>query len=133
MSRLIAGYVSAAAAFLLLDMLWLAVIALPFYRGRIGALLLEKPNLPVGLLFYAVFVIGIVVFAILPGLRAHSVWPAVGYGALFGGLSYATYDLTNLAVLRGWSVSVSVVDIGWGTVLTGAVSAIGYLVAVQFD
>jgi uncharacterized membrane protein len=72
MSRLIAGYVSAAAAFLLLDLLWLAVVALPFYRGRIGELLLEKPHLPVGLLFYAVFVIGIVAFAILPGLRAHS-------------------------------------------------------------
>ena len=77
--------------------------------------------------FYAVYVVGIVIFAVAPALRETSAGTALVYGALFGFFAYATYDMTNYATLRNWSLTVSLVDTAWGTALTGASALLGYL------
>ena len=106
---------------------WLSRVATKFYADQIGGLLLETPRFGVAGAFYAFFVVGIVIFAIAPALRANSAVTALTLGALFGFFTYATYDMTNYATLKGWSPSVVVVDIAWGTVLTGTSALIGYL------
>jgi len=110
----------------LLDAFWLSVVANKFYKSQIGSLLLEKPNMSAAILFYIIYVIGIVVFAIMPALEKGSWGVAAGLGALFGLIAYATYDLTNLATLKGWSMRVVVVDMAWGAVLTSLVAATSF-------
>lgn len=110
------------------DAIWLSVVAKKFYQSQIGSLLLEKPLMPAAWLFYAVYVIGIVAFVLAPALAKGSWQYALGYGALFGFVAYATYDLTNLATLKGFTPTVVVVDLLWGTLLTGAVATISYAV-----
>lgn len=123
----VVAYIAAATGFLLLDFLWLGFVAKTFYRQEIGALLLEKFNMTAAIGFYLIFVVGVVIFAILPALQAGSWKTALLYGALFGFFTYATYDMTNLATLKGWSFPVTVVDIAWGTFLTGISALAGYL------
>ncbi|ODR99138.1 hypothetical protein AUC69_09415 [Methyloceanibacter superfactus] len=123
------AYIAAAAGFLLLDFLWLGFVAKGFYRQEIGALLLDQFNMVAAIGFYLVFVVGIVIFAVLPALQTGSWKTALLYGALFGFFTYATYDMTNLATLKGWSLSVTFVDIAWGTLLTGTASLLGYAAA----
>jgi uncharacterized membrane protein len=128
----LAAYLATAAIFLFIDFLWLGYIAKTFYFSRLGDLLLDKPNLGVAAIFYAVYVIGVVIFAVGPALKSGSWQTALVYGALFGFFCYATYDMTNLATLKGWPVSVAIVDVIWGTVLTGTSALLGYLVTRQF-
>jgi uncharacterized membrane protein len=125
----IVAYIAAVTSFLLLDFLWLGFVAKGFYRQEIGALLLEKFNMTAAIGFYLVFVVGIVIFAIAPALQAGSWKMALLYGALFGFFTYATYDMTNLATLKGWSLSVTFVDIAWGTFLTAVGALLGYMAA----
>ena len=125
----IAAYIAAAASFLLIDFIWLGYVARGFYRQEIGPLLLEKFNMGAAVGFYLMFVVGIVIFAILPALQSGSWKTAVIYGALFGFFTYATYDMTNLATLKGWSMAVTAVDITWGTFLTSVAALIGYTAA----
>ncbi len=110
-----------------IDALWLSVIANKFYKSQVGPLLLEKPNMTAAVLFYVIYVIGIVAFVVTPALEKGSWHHAVGYGALFGFVAYATYDLTNLATLKGWSTKLVIVDLLWGAVLTAAVAGLTYL------
>lgn len=123
----VVAYIAAATAFLLLDFLWLGFVAKTFYRQEIGALLLDKFNMTAAIGFYLIFVVGVVIFAVLPALQAGSWKTALLYGALFGFFTYATYDMTNLATLKGWSFPVTVVDIAWGVFLTGISALAGYL------
>jgi uncharacterized membrane protein len=123
----VVAYIAAATVFLLLDFLWLGFVAKTFYRQEIGALLLEKFNKTAAIGFYLIFVVGVVIFAVLPALQAGSWKTALLYGALFGFFTYATYDMTNLATLKGWSFPVTVVDIAWGAFLTGISALAGYL------
>lgn len=112
------------------DFVWLGTVGTGVYRPRIGALLLERPVFGAAAAFYLVYAVGVVVFAVAPALRAGTAWPrGLWLGALFGFFAYATYDLTNLATLRGWSGFVTVLDIAWGTVLTGGAAAAGCLAA----
>jgi uncharacterized membrane protein len=111
-----------------LDALWLAVIANRFYRREIGDLLLAKPNFVAAIIFYLVYVAGIVVFVVTPAVNQGSWVHAALYGALLGLVAYATYDLTNLATLKGFTVTVVVVDIIWGVVLTSVVSVSTYAI-----
>jgi uncharacterized membrane protein len=124
-----AAYLAAAIAFLVLDLVWLGWIAGGFYRSALGGLLLETPNIPAAVAFYALYLAGVLVFAVRPAFAAKSLRKAVVSGALFGFFAYATYDLTNLATLKGWSLAVSVVDILWGTVLTALTATVGYIAA----
>ncbi|MES2876347.1 MAG: DUF2177 family protein [Patescibacteria group bacterium] len=112
----------------ILDFIWLGFVAKKLYYGEMGKILLEKPNMGPALLFYIIYVVGVVVFVISPALEKGSWQYALGYGALFGFVAYATYDLTNLATLKGFSPKVVVIDLLWGAALTAVVSTGTYAV-----
>ena len=128
MSRIAIAYVATAIAFCGLDFIWLGWVAKGYYQAQVGPLLLDKPNLPVAAAFYALYIVGVLIFAVLPALEAGSWGKALLYGALFGLFAYATYDLTNLATLKGWSAGIALLDLAWGAVVTGASATVGYLV-----
>ncbi len=111
-------------AFLAIDSLWLGLVAPSFYRSQIGHLMRDSPNFLAAGLFYLLFVYGMVFFAVEPGVRGHSLWQAALRGALFGLVTYATYDLTNHATLTDWPVLMTVVDMAWGTFLSAAVTLV---------
>lgn len=112
----------------LFDAFWLSVVANKFYKSQIGSLLLGRPNMIAAIAFYVIYVIGVVVFVLSPALDKGSWQYALGYGVLFGFVAYATYDLTNMATLKGWTTKIVIVDMLWGAVLTGAVACLAYLV-----
>jgi len=120
-------YLAAVVGFLAIDMVWLGIVARGFYRKHLGFLLADQPNWWAAAVFYLLFVAGLLVFAVFPGLNANSLRKAVLLGSLFGLITYATYDLTNLATVKNWPLIVTVVDMAWGAVLAAAVSGIGYL------
>ena len=115
----------------IIDVLWLSVVANRFYKSQLGPMLLEKPNMISAIIFYVIFVVGVVVFAVLPAVQAGDWKVALGLGALLGLVTYATYDLTNHATLKGFPLTVVVVDIIWGVVLTATVATLTYLVATR--
>jgi uncharacterized membrane protein len=117
-----------AAVFFAIDLVWLGVVAQAFYAREIGFLLRDRPLWPAALLFYAVYIAGILVFAVLPALEAGSGRRALALGAFLGFVAYATFDLTCLALFRGFPVRVVVVDLIWGTVLTASVALAGFTV-----
>jgi len=119
-------YGVALPTFLLIDLVWLGVVARGFYRDRLGHLLRPDVNWAAALTFYALFVAGIVVLAVWPAMERESFSRAVLLGAFLGLVAYAAYDLTNLATLRDFPLTVAVVDLCWGAVLCGAVSAVTY-------
>lgn len=122
----IVAWVTAAAVFLVIDIVWLGVIMRGAYRRAIGHLMLRDLRLGVALVFYALYVVGVVVFAVMPALAAGSVMPALGYGALFGFIAYGTYDMTNWATLKGWPAWIVAVDMVWGAVLTAVSAGAGW-------
>lgn len=122
--KYVTAYGVALVIFLVLDAIWLGIVARGFYAERIGAILLDQPRWGVAAVFYAVYVVGIVYFAVVPGMDNGSWTLAAFNGALFGMFSYLTYNATNLAVMRGYDQVVAIVDTGWGTVM-GAVVAGG--------
>ncbi len=111
----------------ILDFLWLGFIAKKLYYGEMGKLLLDKPNMLPALLFYVIYVIGTIVFVVNPALDKGSLGHAAGYGALFGLVAYATYDLTSLAVIKNFSLKIVIIDIIWGMALTATVASLTYL------
>ncbi len=121
-------YISALAAFLLIDAIWLGLVARGFYRKYLGFLLSPTPNWAAAIIFYLLFIVGLVVFAIAPGLQAGSLGKALLLGALFGLLTYATYDLTNLATIKDWPLIVTVVDLVWGVILSSSVTWVAFQV-----
>ena len=124
-------YLLTVPVFFLIDLIWLGVVAKNFYQAQLGYLL-GPVNWVAAIVFYLIYIVGIVVFAILPGLEASSFWKATILGALFGFMAYATYELTNYALVKDWPFTVVWVDILWGTILTGAVAAGGYYLAKTF-
>ena len=128
MKTLVVSYLVALVVMAILDALWLGVVSREFYKARLGQMLLDKPIWSAAILFYLVHAAGIAVFAVPLSLNAGT-WPsALLYGGLFGFCVYAAYDLTNLATLRGWPMSVTVVDLAWGTVVTAAATVAAFLV-----
>jgi uncharacterized membrane protein len=127
--RAMGTYVITLLIFFAIDLVWLGVVAKNFYRQHIGHLLSPDVNWPAALLFYAIYIGGIVLFAIKPALEAGSASRALAYGAAFGLVAYATYDLTNQATMKDWPVLVTVVDLAWGTVLTATVAFLSYHVS----
>ena len=113
MQRFLAAYAGTATVMVALDLLWLGVIAQPLYQQGIGHLMAEQPVVPVAVLFYLLYALGVVVFAVAPQLAPATPrgWAAtLGMAALFGFIAYATYDLTNLATLKGWPLGLSLID-----------------------
>ncbi len=125
-SKLIISYALTAVVFFALDMLWLGFLAKGLYRKYLGSFLSEQVNWTAAFIFYFLFIIGIFVFVILPAVQDNSLIKAIGLGAFFGIITYATYDLTNLATLKGWPLPIVFIDITWGAILTALVSAAGY-------
>lgn len=126
------AYAGTLISFLLIDAIWLGFVAKNFYRDQLGDLMRPQLNFAVAAIFYAFFAVAIVILAVLPGLEAGSFWIAVVYGAVLGLAAYGTYDMTNLSTIRGWPALMSIVDLFWGTMLTGVASACGYLAARHF-
>jgi len=120
-------YLITLAVFFLIDIVWLGVVAKDFYRLHLGTMLSPKVNWGAAILFYLLFIAGLLIFVIRPALVQGEVLPALLLGALFGLISYATYDLSNLATLKDWPLIVTVVDLVWGTTLGGLVSLISTL------
>lgn len=118
----------AAGLFVVIDAVWLGLVAPKFYRKYIGEILADKPNFVAAAVFYALYIVGVVVFAINPALEEDSLAKAIGLGGLLGLVMYATYDLTNQATLKVWSTKVTVVDMVWGTSITATVSALTFLI-----
>ncbi len=119
------AYLAAACAFLGADVLWLNR-SMGFYRHSLGDVLAEKPNLAAAAALYLIYFVGIVVFAVLPAIRNDGWTAAMLLGGLLGLVAFATYDLTNLATLRRWSLIVVVVDLSWGTFVTAFASLAGF-------
>ncbi len=126
MGDFVTRFLVAGGIMAVLDAVWLSVIANSFYKSQVGKLLLDKPNMPAAVVFYFIYVVGIVAFVLAPALEKGSWQHAVGYGALFGFVAYATYDLTNLATLKGWTTKLVIVDLLWGAFLTAAVAGLSF-------
>jgi len=122
-------YFIALPVFLGIDMLWLILVARGFYAKYLGFLMRPDVNWLAAIIFYLLFVVGIVVFVVEPSLSQNSLVKACLLGALFGLITYATYDLTNLATLKNWPLVVTIVDVIWGTTLSALISVITYLMA----
>lgn len=121
----------ALPVFFAIDMIWLGIAAKNFYRAQIGALMKSDVNWAAAIIFYLIFIAGLVVFVISPAMEKGSWMHALLFGALFGLVCYATYDLTNLAVAKDWPLLVTIVDLAWGAVLAASVSVVTYFIATK--
>jgi len=122
-------FLIALPVFFAVDLVWLIFVARSFYQKQIGFLMKPDINWSAAIIFYLLFIAGLVTFVISPAVDKHSWVHAILFGALFGLITYATYDLTNLATMKGWPLLVTVVDLTWGTVLAASISVITYLIA----
>lgn len=127
MIQYVVAYISTTVVFFAIDFVWLNYLAKDLYQDKIGHLLASSFNIPAAVGFYLLFIIGIVIFAIAPALQSGEWKTALVYGILFGFFTYATYDLTNLATLRDWPLSIVIIDLLWGMFITGASATLGYL------
>jgi uncharacterized membrane protein len=125
-------YLITLAVFFAVDMVWLGVVAKNFYRKHLGYLMGPKVGWPAAILFYLLFIAGLLIFAVRPALVAGAPIKALLLGAFLGLVAYATYDLTNQATVKDWPVVVTVVDLVWGTTLGGIVSWLSVLAAHRF-
>ncbi len=126
MNSTVVGYVACLVVFLAIDMVWLQTMNALLYQPAIGALLADKPNLAAIAVFYLLYVAGIVYFALQPALASGAWSDALIKGALLGFFCYATYDLTNMATLKVWSLTLTLADLAWGTVLTGTAATASF-------
>jgi uncharacterized membrane protein len=130
--KLVFVYGSMALCFLLVDLLWLGVFAKGFYQKQLSHLMAEQVYWPAALMFYFIYIAGILVFAVLPAQAAQALPRALLLGALLGFLAYATYELTNWAIIRDWPAGIVALDLAWGTVLTAVTAGVGFVVAQRF-
>ncbi len=122
------SYLSVAVIMVGLDAIWLSLTATPLYRAQLGPLMLPKPVIAPAVIFYLLYVVGVVILVVLPALTARSWGFALTRGALLGCVAYATYDLTNQATVHGWSATITLADLAWGTTLTAAAATGAYLI-----
>ncbi len=127
MAKFIQIYLVVLAAFFVIDMVWLGLVAKKFYRQQLGSLMRVGVNWPAAIIFYLLFIIGLVFFVVYPAVEKGSWFYALWTGAFFGLICYATYDLTNLATLKNWPLKMTIVDLTWGSVLSGVLGLIGFL------
>ncbi len=129
-SKLLIAYLLTTVLFFIIDLTWLGLVAKGLYNRYLGSFLSEQVNWTAAGIFYLLFIGGIFIFAILPAVEKESWRHALIYGVLFGFFTYATYDLTNLATLKGWPLPIVFIDIAWGMVLTGSVAVGGYFICI---
>lgn len=132
MMRYFVAYLAAGIAFLAIDSIWLMTMADLLYRPLLGDLLTESFNLAPAVLFYLIYIAGIVIFAVRPALASGRWTTAALFGALFGFCAYATYDLTNQATIRNWPALITVADLCWGTLLTAIAATAGFAATKRF-
>ena len=125
------SYCLSAVLFVAIDFVWLMTMVSRVYRPALGSLLLDTPNFGAAAAFYLVYPVGLAVFGVENGLQKQSIPYAFLYGALFGGLAYATYNLTNLATLRGWSLTVVFMDTAWGAFASGLAAALACAILLK--
>ena len=128
MLRWLPAYISTIIVMFMLDLIWLSQLAQPLYKRGIGHLMAPEPKLGFAALFYLVFVFGLIWFAVRPNAHVKGLKTAFAAGAVFGFFIYASYDLTNLALLKDWPLGLSIIDMTWGTLLSGICAAVGKLV-----
>ena len=124
MTKIVLSYVATFASFLTIDFVWLLWIAKPIYTAELGELLRKEPNLISAGVFYLLYASGLTYFAVIPGFETDSVLRAMALGAALGLVAYSTYDLTNLAVLDGYSMRIALIDVAWGTCASAATSTV---------
>ena len=125
MNKYLAAYGGTAVVMVALDLIWLGVIAKPLYQQGLGHLMAASPNVPVAVVFYLLFAVGLVIFAVAPHTAPHSWATTLTMAALFGFFTYATYDLTNWATLKDWPWKLSLIDMAWGTLVSTSSAAGG--------
>lgn len=121
-------YIIAFIIFIAIDAIWLGLVAPKFYKAQIGHLMADSPNFLAALVFYLLFIVGVVYFVVNPAIEAGEISKVLIAGALFGFMTYATYDLTNLATLKDWPIVVTIVDLVWGTTLSTLIGLFTYLI-----
>ena len=129
MARLLVAYVAAALTMAVLDYAWLSYFTKALFEPAVGSLLAERTDMTIAVLFYVLYVIGVLLFATFPALRSGGWSTALGLGAAFGFFVYMTYDFTNMATLKVWPVWLAAIDIAWGTCVTAIAATAGYLAA----
>jgi len=129
---MIKQYFVTLLTFLMIDGVWLTVVAKNFYAKHLGFLMAKTPNLAAAGIFYLIYILGMVVLVLTPALQKNSLTQAIFTGALFGLCGYATYDLTNMATISNWPLIVTIVDLIWGTFLSGAVAGISYFILTKW-
>ena len=122
-------YLLTVPVFFIIDLIWLGVVAKSFYQKNLKYILSPNVNWTAAIIFYLIYIAGILIFAVLPAIAKDSLRHAAVWGALFGFFTYATYDLTNLALLKDWPIVIVIVDILWGVVLCSAVATLSFFVA----
>jgi uncharacterized membrane protein len=128
----LATYLTIMVVFLALDMVWLLGIAKTFYRTQLGGLMTDKVDMVAAMAFYMLFGLGLMMFVVLPHVMTGTWMTAALWGAFFGLVCYATYDLTNLATLKGWPFALAMVDMVWGGILSGLTAAISVAISKAF-
>ncbi|MGD9285599.1 MAG: DUF2177 family protein, partial [Desulfobacterales bacterium] len=122
-------YALTVPVFFIIDLIWLGAVAKGFYQKNLSFVLSPQVNWPAAILFYLLYIAGILIFAVVPAVSKDSWQHAMVYGALFGFFTYMTYELTNLALLKDWPLNIVVVDIIWGVVLCTAVATLSFILA----
>jgi len=128
-SKYMLVYGASLLVFLIVDFIWLGLAAKPFYDRQLGELLSQRVVWPAAIAFYMIYIVGLMIFCIVPALSRSSLINAMVLGGLYGFFTYATYELTNYALIRNWPAALVPVDIAWGVVLCTVVAAAGYTVA----
>lgn len=126
MKRFLIAYAASGVAFIAIDLLWLSLVMSKLFKAQMPQLILQQPKLEPATVFYALYPIGIVVFGVLPAVAAQDWVRAAAMSALFGLLAYVTYEMNNLATLKGWSAQIALIDIAWGAALSGVAGVIGH-------
>ena len=114
-------YLIALVIFVIFDAIWLGIISRNLYSKYLGYIMTETPNWIAAIIFYLLFIVGIIVFVVFPGMEEKKLWVSFGKAALFGLVTYATYDLTNLATIKSWPIQITIIDLIWGTFLSSIV------------
>jgi len=127
MLKFIQLYLVVLVSVFVIDMIWLGVVAKKFYKIQLGSMMAKRINWAAAIVFYLLYIMGLIFFVIYPALEQGSWFYALWTGAFFGLICYATYDLSNLATLKGWPKAVTAVDLVWGSVLSGVLAVIGFI------
>lgn len=125
-------YLTTLVVFFLVDIIWLGFISKNLYKNYLGHLMASEVNWYAGIIFYLLFIAGLIFFVINPALSKQSLMYAIAAGGFFGLIAYGTYDLTNLATIKDWPVNITIIDLIWGTFLNAATSGITYIIANKF-